>query len=128
MDTNQWITAIFIVALAWFVYKRMAPVKGLNNVNAAAFQKQLSSSTDKLLLDVREKNEYKSGYIPGAVNIPLSQIRSWSAEVPKDRQIFLYCRSGMRSRQAAAVLKKNGFANITNLQSGILSWEGPLSK
>ncbi|UVI32649.1 rhodanese-like domain-containing protein [Paenibacillus spongiae] len=128
MDANQWITVIVVAALVWFIYSRMAPVKGLNNVNAAAFQQELSDCADKLLVDVREKNEYKTGFIPGAINIPLSQIQSQAAEIPKDRQIFLYCRSGMRSRQAAAVLKKNGFTKITNLQGGILSWKGKLSK
>ena len=59
-----------------------------------------------VLVDVREVDEFKTGYIPGAVNAPLSMITS--SNLPKDKPLFLYCLRGTRSKQAAEILKRMG--------------------
>jgi rhodanese-related sulfurtransferase len=59
-----------------------------------------------ILTPHREPFEVQAGYIPGAVNIPLSQLKNRLGEIPKDKQVYLYYRSGMRSKQAAKILKK----------------------
>ncbi|ULO10482.1 rhodanese-like domain-containing protein [Paenibacillus sp. 19GGS1-52] len=85
--------------------------------------------TDKrILIDVREPGEYKTGYINGAKNIPLSQLSGRLGEIPKDNTIFLYCRSGMRSKNAARVLIKNGFTGLVHLQGGLSGWSGKLKR
>ena len=60
-----------------------------------------------VLVDVREVDEFKTGYIPGAVNAPLSMITS--SNLPKDKPLFLYCLRGTRSKQAAEILKRMGY-------------------
>lgn len=59
-------------------------------------------------MDVRTPEEFAQGHVPGAVNWPVEAIATWADGVPKDKPVYLYCRSGNRSRQAAEYLKKAG--------------------
>lgn len=127
MDVSMIINVLMYALLGWFIYTRFAPIKGLRNLKGTEFAAGLNQGTTKLI-DVREPHEFKSGYIPGAVNIPLSQLKNRLGEIPKDRSIFLYCRSGMRSKQAAKILSKNGFSNLAHLQGGIMAWTGKIKK
>jgi NADPH-dependent 2,4-dienoyl-CoA reductase/sulfur reductase-like enzyme/rhodanese-related sulfurtransferase len=78
-------------------------------------------SDDALLLDVREPAEFEAGSIPGAVNVPLSQLRSRLAEVPRDRRIDVYCGVGQRGYYATRFLRQNGM-EARNLSGGIATW------
>ena len=82
-----------------------------------------------ILLDVRTKEEYESGYIPGAINIPLSDINGnvVSSLPDKSQMILVYCRSGNRSRQASDKLSRLGYTNIIEI-GGINSWKGEIIK
>lgn len=75
-----------------------------------------------VLLDVRTPEEYRSGHIPNAVNLPLDRLST--AKLPAQTPVFAYCLSGARSAQACAWLKQQGF-EATNL-GGIHSYHGPL--
>ena len=69
------------------------------------------------VIDVREPEEYQSGHVKGALNIPPSQLMSGAAQLndlPKDSNIIVYCRSGSRSNVAMNILSSLGFTNITN--------------
>lgn len=115
------VLALFVV---WMLYRMFAPVKGLIQLRDEPFRKKMEQSKRKRLIDVREAHEFKAGHIPGAVNIPLSQIGGRLSEISKDGDVFVYCQSGMRSKQAAKMLLKNGFSEINNLMGGISSWSG----
>lgn len=128
MDTSVIINIVVIVFVALFLYTRFAPVKGLRNLNDADFRSAVQQSKDGLLIDVREPHEYKDGFIPGAKNIPLSQLSRRMDEIPKERDVFLYCRSGMRSKNAAKMLGRSGYRKLAHLQGGIGAWSGKLSK
>jgi NADPH-dependent 2,4-dienoyl-CoA reductase/sulfur reductase-like enzyme/peroxiredoxin family protein/rhodanese-related sulfurtransferase/TusA-related sulfurtransferase len=69
------------------------------------------------LLDVREPAETQLGKIPGAVNIPLGQLRERLTELPKEREILAYCQVGLRAYLAARILEQNGFT-VKNLSGG----------
>ena len=76
-----------------------------------------------LLLDVREPVEYTKGHIPGALNLPLNdlvEIRTLSPD--KERSIIVYCRTGVRSRQAAETLKALGYTHISDLGGIETDW------
>ena len=73
-----------------------------------------------LLLDVRNPQELEVEAMPGAVNIPLSQLRARLGELPRDREILVFCRSGQRAYYATRILLQNGF-NARNLSGGMLS-------
>jgi len=85
--------------------------------------------SQSMLLDVRTEEEYEECSIPGSVNIPLDSIRDRLAEIPRDRDIYLYCRAGLRGYVAARILLLSGFdANrVLNLSGGWLTYE-PCSK
>jgi len=68
-----------------------------------------------LLIDVRTAQEYRGGHIAGSVNIPLQELERIQEEAEWDTPLFVYCRSGGRSRQAAMLLKRMGYTRVKNL-------------
>jgi len=87
----------------------------------------MEQTKDFLLLDVRRPNEFFEGHIPGALNLPNEDIGT--TEIPllprRDQRIFVYCRSGRRSKQACMKLYKLGYTDLVEF-GGILDYEGPL--
>ena len=88
---------------------------------------RMTSEEGFVLLDVRTAEEFTAGHIPGAMNVANEVIGS--EEIPelpnKDQKIYVYCRSGNRSKQAAAKLVKLGYTNITEI-GGIIDYHGEL--
>lgn len=76
---------------------------------------------DDLILDVRTAAEYRRGAIPGALHIPLEELRKRLGELPKDKVICIYCAVGIRSYAAARILLQNGF-QAKNISGGYLTW------
>jgi len=74
------------------------------------------------VLDVRAPEEFVSGHVPGAVNIPHDQVAARLAEVPKDKEVVLYCRSGRRAAMAAEVLAANGYTRLKHLEGDMPAW------
>lgn len=75
-----------------------------------------------MLLDVRTAEEYGAGHIDGAVNVPVDQVPRRLDELgPRERAMVVYCRSGRRSADAVAVLRRAGFANVHDL-GGMGRW------
>ncbi|MCM3716666.1 rhodanese-like domain-containing protein [Alkalihalobacillus oceani] len=64
---------------------------------------------------MRETHEFYSGHIHGAVNIPLSRLKQRLKELPKDKELILYCQSGMRNKQAARILQKKNYTDVSHL-------------
>ncbi len=75
-----------------------------------------------LFIDVRTPAEYAEGHVQGAKLIPVQELEQRLAEVPKEKRVYLYCRSGKRSAAAAKILVKSGFTNIENIEGGIEAW------
>lgn len=82
-----------------------------------------AASPAPLLLDVREVWEYKDGHAQGAVNIPLSELRERYTEVPRDREILCICHLGERSLYAGKFLRRQGWAQVANIEGGTDAWE-----
>jgi len=78
-----------------------------------------------LLLDVREPDEYRSGHIPGADNLPLSRIGE--AAMDKATPLYVYCLRGTRSRQAVAALTRMGYTAARSI-GGIVAYQGALER
>ena len=72
------------------------------------------------IVDVREIREYENGHIKGAINIPLSQLRERFNEIPKDVPVYLHCRTGQRSYNAALALQNLGYKNVYNITGSFL--------
>ena len=75
-----------------------------------------------VLVDVRDPDEFEEGHIPGAINLPLNDLRARSGELPRDRDLWLYCRVGQRGYYAARLLMQHGF-HAKNLPGGYLTYE-----
>ena len=78
-------------------------------------------STD-ILLDVRRKDEFDAGKIEQAINVPVDELRSRLDEIPKDKNIFIYCEAGLRGYLAQRILVQSGFKNVSNLSGGYQLW------
>ena len=75
---------------------------------------------DACIIDVREKGEFAKGHLVNAVNIPLSELRDRFDEVPKDKPVYLHCRSSQRSYNAVMALQNAGFDNVVNISGSFL--------
>ena len=105
----------------------------LNILALSAISKSEENSTDveandienllknkEFLLDVREEYEYQDGHIKGAINLPLREILEKKDTLPKDKDIYVYCRSGHRSADAVNFLKSLGFEKVHNIKGGFI--------
>lgn len=96
----------------------------VRQINAESLHARLASNEPRpLLVDVREPGEFDAGHIDGALLAPLGTVEDGVADVPKDREIILVCRSGNRSTKAYRRLAAAGYANLTNFDGGMLAWE-----
>lgn len=107
----------------------LAAFIGLNDVSgyaplitAAALKQALTSPQPPLVLDVRSANEWAQGHLEGATHIPLDSLRDRLHELPRERAIVVHCRSGFRAHLALRILQASGFAKVSNLTGGWVSW------
>lgn len=118
MNIFFWIVLILIIAFFTF---RMMPIKGVQNISSIELKNMLTNK-DKQFIDVRTPGEYQVNKIAAFQNIPLQQLRAQLPQLAKDKDIVLICQSGMRSQQAAKILKKAGFQQLYNVSGGMNSW------
>lgn len=89
---------------------------------------EIDRIVDPIIIDVREDYELEeTGTIKNSIHIPMDQIPDRLKEIPKDREIYILCRSGVRSYNVAAYLEERGY-DVTNLDGGILDYKGKLEK
>jgi molybdopterin/thiamine biosynthesis adenylyltransferase/rhodanese-related sulfurtransferase len=99
----------------------------MNELTVRELKQELDAGRDLYLLDVREPHEFALGALPGGVLIPLGEVPARLDEIPRDRDIVCYCRSGGRSARAMDFLKQNGVLRIRNLAGGILAWSDQMN-
>lgn len=99
-----------------------------SNISADELRRYMQQRRENeyLLVDVRQPNEYAEGHLPGAVLIPLGEISQRMNELPVDKDIVFYCRSGKRSQGAAIFVgsRPSTASTVFNLTGGILAWNG----
>lgn len=83
-----------------------------------------------LIIDVRTPQEYHSGHIPNAQNINFNDagFRDQISQLDKQKPVYIYCRSGARSRHAGKIMEEAGFEKVIDLKGGVLTWKGKLEK
>ena len=85
---------------------------------------EYKNATGAVLLDVRSPQEYREGHVPGSQNVPLQQLdKVEEVTENKDTVLYVYCRSGARSRQAVSLLQAMGYTNVHNI-GGIAAYSG----
>ena len=100
-----------------------------DQINGAEAKALMDSESGYIIIDARTQEEYDEGHIPGAILIPEYEIADRAeAELPdKDQLILVYCRSGRRSKIAAAELVKLGYTNVKEF-GGIIDWQYEITK
>jgi phage shock protein E len=88
----------------------------------ALLERQAKGDPSLFVLDVRTAEEFAAGHVPGAVNVPYDQVASQLAQIPKDKDVVLYCKSGRRAGLAADVLAANGYTKLGHLQGDMQAW------
>ncbi|KGR87225.1 rhodanese-like domain-containing protein [Lysinibacillus odysseyi] len=111
-------TLIIVAVVAVFVLWRMRTAKGIRSISAHQLKQELRDPS-KLFIDVRTPAEFQTRNIKQFRNVPLG---SDFSSLPKDKEIVVICRSGMRSAQACKQLKKMGYERVTNVRGGIGSY------
>lgn len=99
--------------------------KGWHLIKSDELKEKIDAGEKIFLLDVREPEEFASGHIQGAVNIPVQTLPGRTGELPKDlnSKIVSICLSGSRSAYATMFLKVYGYNNISNLDFGMTGWK-----
>lgn len=125
----------------WFYSKGACPLQALGrnsaaaagenyqNITAAQVKARLDKGDMLTVIDVRTKEEYTSGHIPGSILIPFDEIKAKAGQLPQDKntEIVVYCRSGRRSAIAADTLIALGYNRIYDM-GAISSWTYGLEK
>ena len=95
-----------------------------STITAADLKEMLDAGKDPYLVDVREPVEYEIVKIPGGVLVPKDRILSGEAlaELPQDKPLVLYCKTGVRSAEALAAVKAAGFRDAVHVQGGVTAW------
>ena len=94
---------------------------GCKNIGPEELNERMRSGSDFLLLDVRTPQEHYSQAIENSYLLPLNELGNRVDELPKDKEIVVYCRVGNRSSHACAYLSRLGF-KVKNLEGGIMLW------
>ncbi|MEH7107462.1 rhodanese-like domain-containing protein [Bacillus sp. JJ1764] len=118
----QYVNYLVIALFLFFIIKRFLPIKGVHNISTIELKAELNDK-NKQYIDVRTPGEFKGNHIRGFKNIPLQQLsQKAEKELSKEKEVIVICQSGMRSGQASKILKKLGFAKVTNVKGGMSAW------
>jgi hydroxyacylglutathione hydrolase len=101
-----------------------AMLTSAQTIDTVGIDAMLRRDENAVILDVREPEEYQTGHVPGAINIPQAELASRLEELPKDRPILLVCQSGMRSVRSAQFLKQAGLTRVASVTGGTSAWSG----
>jgi rhodanese-related sulfurtransferase len=99
------------------------------NLTQEDWASNLEADVNAVILDVRTEDEFNDGIIPNAVNIDIHQGQFFISEIEaldKNKNYYVYCRSGARSAKACEVMNELGIENAFNLIGGILAWNGEI--
>lgn len=117
---------IAFIVLGFIGYDKFASYKngvGMSYTDVSVHEaKDMLDKGDVFLLDVRTESEFNSGHLEGAVNIEVSQLGSRLDEVPADKVILVYCRTGVRNVRASKTLVNAGYTDVYNMKGGITAW------
>ena len=114
----------YTIILSALLINTVVAQQNIQQLNASAFQKAIDSFSTKQIVDVRTPQEYSTGYIAGARNINFydKDFKTQLESLDKTQPVFVYCKVGGRSAQAAKQLQESGFTKIYDLEGGMLSW------
>lgn len=133
MQIDQSLIVNILIVVAAFALMKYMPrllAFGIPFVNGADVNAKLERGDDIVVLDVRTEGEFASdtGHVPGAVNLPLGDVRTRLSSAAGDldglkgHPLFVMCRTENRSTNAAKMLRRAGFSNVSIVKGGIKAW------
>jgi phage shock protein E len=126
MKTQIWRLPLFgLLAIVLIAVTGCGREPEVTSVNAATLSERLDSADAPVILDVRTLEEYSSGHVPGAINVPYDQVADRVEEFAafRDADVVVYCQSGKRASMAAADLKAAGFSRVLDLEGHMQGWK-----
>jgi len=122
---EEWLfTAAFVFITILILRSFLEPIMtGVKTIKAQEAVR-LMNDENTVVLDVRLEKEFKEGHIMDSIHIPLGAIATRIKELTnyQDKDVILYCQTGMRSKQAGSILKKHGFTTMYSIEGGINGW------
>jgi rhodanese-related sulfurtransferase len=94
---------------------------GIPQITVKELKRRIDAGEDTYILDVREPFEYQIANLGGQL-IPQNDVPKRLAEIDREREVVVHCRSGVRSQRIAELLKQAGYPRVVNLTGGILAW------
>jgi sulfur-carrier protein adenylyltransferase/sulfurtransferase len=101
---------------------RLIDYEGFCNPMDITAKEVAEQSGELVLIDVREQMEWDAGHLHGAQHIPMQQVPARLDEIPRDRDVVVYCRSGGRSARVQQFLQQQGYTRVRNLAGGMMAW------
>lgn len=118
MTTIKWLAALFSFVSFGLLADAETPTVSADKI--------LNDNSFKpVIIDVRSSKEFAKGRVPGAINMPYSDLATFESELTKYKKadVVVYCRSGYRARQAENWLKGKGFGKVWHLEGDMLDWQ-----
>ena len=106
---NSTLLIVIAIGVIFFIYKKVT-----NGQKNKKIINMLQSNEKTVIVDVRTSGEFNGGHISNSINIPLDKISSLTEQLRDYDNIVVVCASGMRSSQAASILKGKGFTSVVN--------------
>ncbi len=122
-------TALALTAIVWAAFSACSPgaehdAGGIRTASQREVLEVGRNGDGPVILDVRSEGEYRSGHVPGAVNVPHSDLRARLAELEpyRERGVVVYCEVGARAELATRILDGDGFENLSRLGGDMSAW------
>ena len=109
-------------------YKEKNALHNVRSINVHDLKARMDAGDNPIVLDVRDPHEWEISAIEGSLRIPKSQVVARSNEIPRDREVIVQCKTGIRSRDSILMLQEKGFTNLVNLVGGINAWAREIDK
>lgn len=120
-QNNLYIVIIAVVSGAMLLWPSIT--KGHNNTSVQVAEAvQMANQKQAVFIDVRKPDDFKTGSIPQARNLPSADLDAKLDSLPKNKPVIVVCDLGRESARVAATLRKKGFGDVVSLEGGLKSW------
>jgi rhodanese-related sulfurtransferase len=114
---------MFAVSLLLFLAASASAQSEAPSIAASELNALRESGNAPVVIDVRSAEEYASGHIPGAVNIPYDHVAERISEIDAPHGVALYCMVGPRARKGESALLAAGYTSVLHLEGGLAAWK-----
>jgi rhodanese-related sulfurtransferase len=105
-----------------------SPTLPFKTATPAEIKQRIDAGEQLRIIDVRETNEYRIAHVEAAELRPMSEIRNWWQDLPRDEELVIMCHHGSRSAQVCMALSGAGFEHLTNMEGGIDAWSAQVDQ